>query len=328
MRCFAGVDFDQGRLFSTSDADEARDVCGRVFNPHRLEILGHAATLAARMDHLPLGAMSLNRLTWGTRVHVDPGRLATYYLVSIPVRGAARFHVGSLDVDVSPARACVISAPHRFRFEADAQFDQVVLRFEKASVDAAWTALTGRAPERPVELDAPLPLAGAAWRAMEPALHVLGACAAGSYASEVEPHVRQRVHDILLATMLLHLAPGLAAPRPRPVRSSAALVRRAQSCCVERLDTPLSLADVARATGVATRTLQAAFQAECGMGPMQWLREQRLEGVHRVLLDPYSPPRTITEVAGTFGFSHMGEFGRAYRARFGESPSRTVARRH
>jgi len=327
MSCFAGVDFDRARLFSTSDADEAREICGRVFNPHRLTVVGPGESLAARMDHLPIGAMSLNRLTWGANVRVDPDRLGTYYLISIPVRGSARFHVGALDVDVSPTRACVISAPHRFRFEADAQFDQIVLRLEKTDVDAAWAALTGRAPEHPVELEPTLPLGGPVWRAMEPALRLLGACGAGAYAGPIGPHVRQRVQEMLLTTMLLHLLPGLGQRQTGPVRASAALVRRAQSYLLERLDEPLTLGVVARATGVATRTLQAAFQAECGIGPMQWLRKQRLEAVHRVLLEPRSATATITQVAGAFGFSHMGEFGRAYRVRFGEPPSRTSARR-
>lgn len=328
LACFAGVDFDRGRLFATSDADEAREVCGRVFNPHRLDVVGPATSLAARMDHLPLGPMSLNRLTWGAHVRVDPDRLASYYLISIPVRGAARFRLGAQDVDVSPARACVISASQRFRFEADAQFDQVVLRLEKPDIDAAWTALTGRAPKRPIELEAPLPLAGAAWRAMEPALRVVADCAAGTYADPVRTHVQQRVHDMLLTTLLLQLAPGLAQQQPAPARASAALVRRTQAYLLERLDAPLTLGAVARATGVATRTLQAAFQAECGIGPMQWLRQQRLEAVHRALLDASCPDATVTDIAFTFGFSHMGEFGRAYRARFGEAPSRTLARRH
>lgn len=328
MACFAGVDFDRGRLFSTADADEAREVCGRVFNPHRLDVVRPAQALAARMDHLPLGPMSLNRLTWGAHVRVDPDRLASYYLISIPVRGAARFHIGAQDVEVSPTRACVISAPQRFRFEADAQFDQIVLRLEKPDVDAAWTALTGRAPEHPIELEGPLPLAGSTWRAMEPTLRVIGACAAGAYAGQAEAHVHQRVHDMLLTTMLLHLAPAWAQRRPGPVRASAALARRAQSYLLERLDAPLTLGMVARATGVATRTLQAAFQAECGIGPMQWLRQQRLEAVHGALLEASSPAATVTDIAFAFGFSHMGEFARAYRARFGESPGRTLARRH
>lgn len=325
--CFAAVDFARGRLFDTTDADEAREICGRVFNPHRLSIVGPGQALRSRMDHLPLGPLSLNRLTWGAHVHVDPDRLESYYLVSVPVQGTARFRVGTQAIDVSPRRACVISAPQRFRFEADARFDQVVVRLERSAVEAAWTALTGAPPDRPVELAAPLPLDGRAWRALEPALQLLAACAAGAYAPQLQPHVCHRVHDMLLTAMLLHLAPALASRPSAPVGTSAALVRRAQDWLLERLEAPLTLCDVARANGVATRTLQAAFQSECGMGPMQWLRQQRLAAVHRVLSESADPAPCVTQTALAYGFSHLGEFGRAYRARFGETPSRTLARR-
>jgi len=327
LGCFAAIDFARGRLYDTTDVDEARDVAARVFQPHRLDLVGAGAALSARLDHVPVGPMSINRLTWGTRVRVDPDRLDTYYLVSIPVRGAANFRVGRHAMDVSPRRAGVISPSHRFRFETDASFEQVLLRLEQSAVEDAWTALTGRPPAGPLELDPSLPLGGAAWQAMEPALRLLAACACGGYDPQVLPHVQHRVHDMLLAGMLLHMVPALASPPAAPARGAAALVRRAQDWLWQRLDAPLTVGEAARASGVAARTLQAAFHSECGMGPMQWLREERLAAVHRALLDADNSAAGVADTAFSFGFTHLGEFGRAYRARFGEAPSRTRMRR-
>lgn len=326
--CFSGVDFRRGRLFDTTDLDEVREVCGRVFNPHRLSLVGPGQSLRSRMDHLPVGPLSLNRLTWGAQVHVDPGRLENYYLISVPVRGAARFHLGSDAVDVSPHRACVISAPQRFHFEADAQFDQIVVRFERVALIDAWTALAGSPPQGEVDLRAELPLDGPAWRALEPSLQVLAACTRGAYAPALMPHLHSRLQDMLLTTLLLHCAPQLAAKPPAAApNAAAALVRRAQSWMLAQLSEPMSLGQAARAGGVASRTLQAAFQSECGMGPMQWLREQRLGAVHRMLHEAAGPTTRVTDLALAFGFTHLGEFSRAYRRRFGETPSRTLARR-
>lgn len=328
LGCFAGVDFVRGRLFETSDVDEAREVCGRVFNPHRLRVAGPGQTLHAAMDHLPLGPMSLNRLGWGADVCVDPDRLGSYYLVSIPVRGTARFAVGDRAVDVSPRMACVISAPQRFRFAADAAFEQIVLRLERDAVDAAWAALAGRPAAAPVELEAALPVGGAAWRAIEPVLQLVAACARGEHAPAAQPHLHARLHDMLLTVLLLQQAPALRLPAAAvPAGAAAALVRRAQAWFDERLAAPVTLADAARAAGVSTRTLQAAFRAVCGAGPMQWLRERRLDAVRRVLETGGDPALRVTEVALAHGFGHLGEFAAQYRRRFGEPPSRTRARR-
>jgi AraC-like DNA-binding protein len=280
------------------------------------------------MDHLPAGALSLNRLTWGAQVQVDPGRLDDYCLISVPVSGAARFHLDGDAVDVSPRRACVIGAAQRFYFEADARFDQIVVRFEHQALADAWTALTASAPPVEIHLRPELPLDGAAWRALEPWLNAAAACVRGGYAPTLLPHLHHRLQDMLLTTLLLHCAPSLMAGPPATAPSAtAALVRRAQSSMRARLAEPMSLGDVARTHGVAARTLQAAFQRECGVGPMQWLRQQRLNAVHRVLCEADASTTRVTDLALGFGFTHLGEFSRAYRHKFGETPSRTLARR-
>jgi AraC-like DNA-binding protein len=326
--CFAGVEFARGRLFDTSDLDEARDICGRVFNPHLLSLVGPGQTLSARMDHLPVGPLSLNRLTWGARVRVDPDRLGTYCLISVPVRGNARFQVDGEQIEVSPRQACVIGATQRFHFEADAQFDQIVLRFEQDALAQAWTALSGMQPPDELTLQAALPLAGGAWQALEPVLQMVASCTREAYAPPVLPHVQLRLQDLLLTTLLLQAAPLLAPlPPAASVPAAAELVRRAQSWLTAQLGEPVTLGMAARASGVASRTLQAAFQSQCGMGPMQWLRQQRLAAVHRHLREATGASTRVADTALAYGFSHLGEFSRAYRRRFGETPSRTLARR-
>jgi AraC-like DNA-binding protein len=326
--CFAGVEFSRGRLFDTADLDEARDICGRVFNPHQLSLVGPGQTLSARMDHLPVGPLSLNRLTWGARVRVDPDRLGTYCLISVPVRGSARFHVGGEQIEVSPRQACIIGAAQRFHFEADAQFDQIVLRFEHDALAQAWTALSGQPAPDELMLRAALPLAGSTWQALEPVMRMLATCIRDAYSPAVLPHVQLRLQDLLLTTLLLQAAPSLAPlPPATPARAAAELVRRTQSWLMARLAEPLTLGMAARASGVASRTLQAAFQSQCGMGPMQWLREQRLAAVHRHLREATGTSTRVTDTALAYGFSHLGDFTRAYHRRFGETPGRTLGRR-
>lgn len=192
----------------------------------------------------------------------------------------------------------------------------------------AWAALSGTPAPAEITLQAALPLAGSAWRALEPVLQMAASCARRGFAPPVLPHVQLRLQDLLLTTLLLQTAPALAPlPPPAPPPVAAALVRRTQSWLLAQLTEPVTVAMVARASGVATRTLQAAFQSQCGMGPMQWLREQRLEAVHRCLREATSTSTRVTDTALAHGFSHLGEFSRAYRHRFGETAVRTLARR-
>jgi len=329
------VDFRPGRLYDTDDLDEARERCGRVFNPHTLQVLGPGQRLRASMDHLPLGPLSLNRLRWGAPVAVDPDRLSDYYLISIPVQGRARFELGGRETEVSPGCAGLVSAEPRFRFRASEGFDQIVLRLEASAVLAGWQALTGAPANRPIRFDCALPMSGRAWQSLQPVLTLLAEAAAGEHDTRALPHLTARAQEQLVTLLLLRQPHNLlprSAERPAPRH-----LRQAEAYMLARLDTPLTLGEVALACGVARRTLQAAFQRTRGEGPMQWLRRQRLAAVHAALRGESGAgagadacrdgAASVTQTALRFGFTHLGEFARAYRLAYGETPGQTRLRR-
>jgi transcriptional regulator GlxA family with amidase domain len=107
--------------------------------------------------------------------------------------------------------------------------------------------------------------------------------------------------------------------------AGAAHVRRAEEIMRARLDEPLSVGDVAEAVGVCARALQAAFAAHRGTSPRVALTEMRLDAAQRWLVTA-SPDETVTDVALGCGFAHLSRFAAAYRRRFGEPPSETLAR--
>jgi transcriptional regulator GlxA family with amidase domain len=84
------------------------------------------------------------------------------------------------------------------------------------------------------------------------------------------------------------------------------------------------VADLARMANVSVRTLQARFRQHTGTSPMGYLRQVRLERAHEDLLATDPPHATVARIAHRFGFSHLGRFAAAYRARYGLSPSTTL----
>jgi transcriptional regulator GlxA family with amidase domain len=90
---------------------------------------------------------------------------------------------------------------------------------------------------------------------------------------------------------------------------------------------PLTVAQVSAAAGVSARGLQAAFQRNVGVRPMQFLREARLHGVRAELLAGDPERVTVAEVALSWGFNHLGRFSGYYAEVYGESPSQTLRRR-
>ena len=325
---FRDIDFDRHRFFSTDDLDEVRHRCAQVFNPHRLAMLGRHRRVRSRMDYLPLGRMALSRLTWGAPVQVDPGILENFYLLVLPTRGQAVFHFDGAHFDVSPGAAAVISPERRFHFTASEDYDQIVLKVSQEAVASAWSNLMAgeRAPS--ICFDLVMPLHGQGWAALQPVLQWLSRCSALGLATVVRATLLERTEDLVATTLLLHHGHSEASRLwPVPARAQPLHIRRAQDYMQEHLGEAMSAPTVAAHCGLSARRLQALFQAECGMAPLQWLRRQRVQAVRESLLASTLPRPLIGATALQFGFPHLGDFSKVYREAFGESPRETLSRR-
>jgi AraC-like DNA-binding protein len=103
-------------------------------------------------------------------------------------------------------------------------------------------------------------------------------------------------------------------------------VRAAEEIMRARGDEPLTIAEIAEELGIGVRSLQIAFLEHRGRSPRAVLTGIRLERARDALLLA-QPDRKVTEIALDCGFSHLSRFAAAYRARFGEAPHETLARR-
>ena len=107
-----------------------------------------------------------------------------------------------------------------------------------------------------------------------------------------------------------------AAPGPRPMR-------RARDYIDEHISRKILLSDVAGAAGIGVRRLQMMFRAETGKTPVQFILERRLDRARLDLRAAAGSGISVGEIAERWGFAHMGDFTRRYRARFSELPSLT-----
>ncbi len=84
------------------------------------------------------------------------------------------------------------------------------------------------------------------------------------------------------------------------------------------------LSELCAAANVSERTLQYAFHDIMGMSPLTYLHRLRLHRARDELRKAKKGTTTVTDVALNWGFWHFGEFSRAYKNCFGETPSMTL----
>lgn len=103
-------------------------------------------------------------------------------------------------------------------------------------------------------------------------------------------------------------------------------VWRCQSYVSKHLGDNITLEKLCKISGLRERSLIVAFNRIVGISPKAYVRRMRLQRVHVALQKSRRRRQSITDVAHQFGFRHLGHFGQAYRAMFGESPSDTLLR--
>lgn len=139
------------------------------------------------------------------------------------------------------------------------------------------------------------------------------------------PQASVLLEQDLVPLLIDALPPAHQANPPRAYRR-AALVSTAKAYIMANLDQPLTLAQICQAVCTSQRSLQYGFQDMLGMGPMAFVKVQRLHGIRRALLYANPKPQTVANIAQQWGFFSLGHFSRDYKNLFGESPSQTLRR--
>ncbi|TVP65387.1 MAG: helix-turn-helix domain-containing protein [Leptolyngbya sp. LCM1.Bin17] len=145
---------------------------------------------------------------------------------------------------------------------------------------------------------------------------------------QIWPHTPQAttlLEQDLMPLLIDALPPAHQADAPRSYRR-AALVATAKAYIMDHLDQPLTLAQICQAVCTSQRSLQYGFQEMLGMGPMAFVKVQRLHGIRRALLHADPKPETVAHIAHQWGFFSLSHFSRDYKQLFGELPSQTLQR--
>jgi transcriptional regulator GlxA family with amidase domain len=106
---------------------------------------------------------------------------------------------------------------------------------------------------------------------------------------------------------------------------SESVLRRVDAYIRAHRGDPIYVTDLCKAAGVPERTLQHVFRRRFALRPMEYVTSIRLDQARRAIFEAASGAvSTVTRIAASVGFDHMGRFAALYRRMFGETPRDTV----
>lgn len=320
---------DRFEVLHTNDLDLARETVGKIFCPHKLELVGRDTRLDARMHSRRCRNVALNYAAYGGEVRVDPGELGNFYVVEIAVAGKGVIHSGTRQTHLLPGRAAVVGPTDPLKQRLSATFEQVVVRIERTALEAHLSDLIGGPLARPLNFRLDMDLVqgyGRSWASL------------ASYwvADANRTTCMLNGHPLLINTFEQNLMTGLLLAQPSNYSAQLdspmpAAGSRAVSTAIDLIEGhpewEHSPASLARAANVSVRSLQKAFRRDLDTSLLEYLRATRLRNAHDHLLTARPDADTVTAVANRWGFAHPGRFSIWYRQQFGESPSQTLHRR-
>lgn len=310
------------RQFETADVAVAEGLGSKIMSAHRLwaDERGpfHDSFSAAGVGETTL---AIQRLTNVSKLQsLEP--LSFYSLLWVTRSGLEIIADGE-HLSVGEGCAVVLSPTERLQIHYGAD---VEIRGAKVPVDVMTRqlgVLAGEPVKQPPRLEPRISGREAAWvSVLEMAIDVIDRRSSGAFLAGLGQHLEQTLVTTLLlgqpgshSQALLH---AVTPAEPRIVRAVAERMRADPA-------TIPSMSALAGEFGVAVRRLQLGFRAVYGKPPSVFLRDVRLDEVHRRLQAcSGASAGTVSDTAFDVGFTHLGRFAAAYRARFGFNPSRTL----
>lgn len=317
---------ERHRVFHSRDAEQTRAFLDSV--NFRFDVAPkRARELDVHLNGVYLPNSYLGYLRYGSPVTIHTMPARNDYWIQLPMRGQLEVSVGSEATICDTTRAVILSPARDNIMRSEAECERLCLNVSWAAVARQLEALLGEPVVAGFDFSAPFDLTQGHGRNL--ARQVAAAVA------DIEKSGGLRWSPVTISLFEQFVISTLLSSQPhsysrRLLRRTPTIapgdLRRAIDFMEAHLGAPITIADIAQASGVAGRTLFKHFQDFRGMSPMRYLRLARLREV-RLALQHAAPHQSVTEIAMSYGFAHMGRFAVEYRKHFGESPSETLARR-
>lgn len=314
--------FSQHTVLSTRDLDEARFRISEKFCDHSLEVIDNRAQLSVLHNTVRGRNISVNFLSYGAEVAVNPGMLGEFYLFHINLSGRANIqHRGEeMTADVQAGTMLNPDRPARLRWAADCS--KLLFQIDRTHLETVAQTLIGAPLPGPIRFDMRVDFKTPEGQQLQRAF-VASAAAVERRSLFHRPgslsdlHIEYDLAHALLTLQNSNISHIIAGADHG---SKPGEIRRAIGYIHANISEPITIVDIAAAAGINVRTLQKTCRRTFDKTPMEMLRDARLDAA-RYLLLARCETLSVSEAAYSCGFSHLGRFSHYYRERFGQSPS-------
>ena len=310
----------------TTDVEEARAFCRRMFyGPLEVKPAAGIDGFAFSGDVVQVGPLTVGDISYGIELCVAIGDLRTAYHVLAPLTGTVQVLHRGAATTADPGRAAVFQPTGEIdlRWSSDCRLFSV--KVERLAFERELEAALDLHDGPPLPLGATFGLAAGPGRSWMALIRLLHAELREPDGLATLPWLVRRWRDLAISGLACAVEqPNGNGVPGQPTARRPRTVKRTLDAMHAEPGRQFTAAELAGIAGVGIRVLQESFRQHVGVPPLTYLRRLRLEGVHAELTRADRGQVSVSEVAHRWGFTHLGRFAGAYRARYGISPSQTL----
>jgi AraC-like DNA-binding protein len=301
------------RKYDTESVSEAAAILAREWSRHSVSVQARGAAFRLKFSIRPLSTdMSVNSLSYGAPVRIDPGARDAVLLFKMPVSGSERA--------CFPRHDLLLDARNVSFVECDATFNSTVLRIKAARLKSYIESYLDRPVHQEPEFYGAMVNGSQEWGVWRPFWSLLNQFVCGG--ADIPPLVLAPLEEAVLASLLLTQANSYSKLIARPKPAAAPRhVKAAEEYVYENAHRSITTTTLAKHADVSVRALFDGFRQFRGMTPAQFVRYVRLERARRDLI---AHNGNVLEIAERWGFGHPGNFAAHYARQFGEKPAETL----
>lgn len=308
-------------MHRTGSVADAEFIGERLFHPHTVHPMTRESEFVFAATSATVGPVSIGTVHYAHGVRVDTEPYENWYHVNVPLTGSFRTLIGDTKVEATVSKAAVYGPEIPTAFSGfERPTIMLAIKMHRRAVEEIAVREFGGLEHSPIELGMTLDVThgkGLSWFKL--VQRVFNATAQpGGLNDALSEH---------LGVIIIEWFLRCTHPNSGDAEFDAeqlTVFERARLAIQLSNGAPVSLETLAAVSGVTGRTLQNAFRESVGQSPMQYQLTLRLEKVREHLREASPGSVQIAEIAGRYGFAHLGRFAAQYAREFGERPSDTL----
>ncbi|MCP5214638.1 MAG: AraC family transcriptional regulator [Pseudomonadales bacterium] len=310
--------------FEINDPASISAYMSNAFRPNQSIVRGKSLPVAFRHNSLQFGTTTINLVRYGTAARVEAPPAKEIFLAMFTLAGKARVDQGDRQFIADSGTFCVLNPNRHLNIELSNDFEQLTIRIADDAVRRSLLQLSHRELKQPLEF-APVAYlingqAASFARLVKTICEDMRNPLQGLAHPAVSKHLEEALVNLLLTEFNHNHSDKLESPLDR---LTPYFLKRAQEYIHANLEQPISISEIATASGASVRSLQNAFKHYLNTTLTLYLRHQRLYKVRHALLSAAANGLSVTDIALAHGFTHLSKFSHYYKTLFGESPLQT-----